>query len=99
MSALLYEGRIPGRLASRMSMHKHHVEVRILSPGERAQSVLSHFETWFKPDGKDLVFRSALSPEVSISEHLKWFHIMLQPHRKFIRRLEESGIHTVFASV
>ena len=78
-----------------MAMHKHRVEVRILSPGDRAQSVQSHFETWFVPDGSDLVFRSALSPELSVSEHLKWFHGMLQFHRKFIRQLEESGIRSV----
>lgn len=76
-------------------MHKHNVEVRILNPGERTHSVQSHFETWFKPDGSDLVFRSALSPELSISEHLKWFHGMLQFHRKFIRQLEEAGVRTV----
>jgi hypothetical protein len=78
-----------------MSMHKHHVEVRIVSPGERAQSVQSHFETWFKPNGADLVFRSALPPELSVSEHLKWFHGMLRSHRKFIRQLAEAGIQTV----
>jgi hypothetical protein len=78
-----------------MAMHKHRVEVRILSPGDQAQSVQSHFETWFVPDGSDLVFRSALSPELSVSEHLKWFHGMLQFHRKFIRQLEESGIRSV----
>ena len=78
-----------------MSIHKHHLEVRILSPGARAKSVLSHFETWFAPDGSDLVFKSALSPELSLSEHLKWFHGMLQVHRKFIRQLEDAGIQTV----
>ena len=77
---------------SQDNLNKHRVEVRILSPGNRAQSVQSHFETWFVPDGSDLVFRSALSPELSISEHLKLFYGMLQFHRKFIRQLEESGI-------
>ena len=78
-----------------MAMHKHRVEVRILNPGDRAQAVQSEFATWFVPDGSDLVFRSALSPELSVSEHLKWFHGMLQFHRKFIRQLEESGIRSV----
>ena len=78
-----------------MSMKKHHVEVRILSPGDRTESVRSHFETWFKPDGADLVFPSALSPDLPVSEHLKWFHGMLEFHRKYIRQLEEAGIHTV----
>lgn len=76
-------------------MHKHRVEVRILRPGERAETVCSHFNTWFKPDGADLVFASALSPELSVSEHLKWFDGMLQWHRKFIRQLEHSGIQSV----
>ena len=71
-------------------MHKHRVEIRILSPGNRLQSVQSHFETWFVPEGSDLVFRSALAPELSVSEHLKWFYGMLQFHRKFIRQLEKS---------
>ena len=76
-------------------MHNHRVEVCICRPGERAQAVRSHFETWFVSDGADLVFASALSPELSVSEHLKWFHGMLQSHRKFIRQLEDSGIQTV----
>jgi hypothetical protein len=79
----------------RMAMHKHRVEVRILNPGDRAQAVQSEFATWFVPDGSDLVFRSALSPELSVSEHLKWFHMMLKYRRKYIRQLEESGIRTV----
>jgi hypothetical protein len=98
----LFFGRLESAVAQlfslgviRMAMHKHRVEVRMLSPGDRAQSVQSHFETWFVPDGSDLVFSSALSPELSVSEHLKWFHGMLQFHRKFIRQLEESGIRTV----
>lgn len=76
-------------------MHKHRVEVRILRPGERTQAVRSYFETLFVPDGADLVFASELSPELSVSDHLKWFHRRLQYSRKFIRQLEESGIHTV----
>jgi|SRR6266487_752316 len=76
-------------------MHKWSVEVRVLSPGERAQSVRSHFETWFVPDGSDLVFRSPLAPKSSISEHLKWFHGMLGFQRKFIRQLEAAGVQTV----
>ena len=79
----------------RMAMHKHRVEVRILNPGDRAQAVQSEFATLFVPDCSDLVFRSALSPELSVSEHLKWFHMMLKYRRKFIRQLEESGIRTV----
>jgi len=78
-----------------MAMHKNCVEVRILCPGDRAQSVQTHFETWFVPDGSDLVFKSALASELSVSEHLKWFHGMLQFHRKFIRQLEGSGIRSV----
>ena len=76
-------------------MHKWSVEVRVLSPGDRAQSVKAHFETWFVPDGSDLVFRSPLAPESSISEHLKWFHSMLEFHRKFIRKLEADGVQTM----
>ena len=78
-----------------MSTHQSNVEVRILNPGERKQSVLSHFETWFVPDGTDLVFRSQLSPDHSISEHLIWLHGMLQFHRKFLRQLEAAGVCTV----
>ncbi len=78
-----------------MAMHKHRVEVRILNPGDRAQAIVSEFETWFVPDGSDLVFRSLLAPELSVSDHLKWFHGMLEFRRKFIRQLEESGIRTV----
>ena len=78
-----------------MPTPKHHVEVRILNSGARAKSVQSHFETWFKPEGGELVFRSALAPELSVSEHLKWFHMMLGHHRKFVRQLEEAGIQTV----
>src|SRR5690349_13547138 len=80
---------------NRMTMDKQHVEVQILRPSESGQSALWHFETWFRRDGADVVCRSALSPEVSVSEHLKWFHGMLQSHRKFIRQLEEAGIQTV----
>jgi hypothetical protein len=76
-------------------MHKWSVEVRILSPGEHAQSVRSNFETWFVPDGTDLVFRSPLAPESSITDQLKWFHSMLEFHRKFIRKLEASGVEMV----
>lgn len=76
-------------------MHKWSVEVRVLSPRARAQSVKANFETWFVPDGSDLVFRSPLAPESSISEHLKWFHGMLKFRRKFIRNLEADGIQTV----
>ena len=78
-----------------MPIHKNYVEVRILRPGTNTQSVQSRFQTWFVPDGSDLVFRSQLSPELSISEHLKWFHMMLESHRKFIRQLEGLGIHTI----
>ena len=78
----------------RIVMNKWSVQVRISRPGVRAGAVRSHFETWFVPDGDDLVFRSSLGPELSVSEHLKWFHSMLESHRKFIRKLEADGVHT-----
>lgn len=76
-------------------MSKWSVQVRISRPGVRAEAIRSHFETWFVPDGDDLVFRSPLAPELSVSDHLKWFHSMLEFHRKFIRKLEADGVHMI----
>jgi hypothetical protein len=75
-------------------MNKWSVEVRVCRPGVRTEAVRSHFETWFVADGDDLVFRSPLAPELPVNDHLKWFHGMLEFHRKFIRKLEADGIRT-----
>jgi hypothetical protein len=33
-----------------------------------------------------------LQPDVSVSEHLKWLHSMLQFQRKHLRKLQEDGV-------
>jgi hypothetical protein len=49
----------------------------------------------FVPDGEDFVFQSRLQPDVSVSEHLKWLHGMLQFERKKLRKLQEDGVDMV----
>ena len=75
-------------------MNKQSVYVRVSRPGVRTEAIRDHFETWFVPDGDDLIFRALLDPELSVSEQLKWFHSKLEFHRKFIRKLEADGVET-----
>jgi hypothetical protein len=77
-------------------VNSNRVEVRILHPGEQTASIQRQFDgAWFVPDGPDLVFRSALPSTHTVGEHLKWFHGLLEHHRKFIRQVEASGIRCV----
>lgn len=46
-------------------------------------------------DGEDFVFNSRLAPDVSVSEHLKWLHSILQFERKWLRKLQEDGVDMV----
>ena len=78
-----------------MRKDQWYVEVRILSPGDRAATIRSRFQTLFVPDGTDLVFRSALDPRCTVSRHLTWFHGMLGHERRFIRQLEAAGVHMI----
>ena len=78
-----------------MRKDKWYVEVRILSPEDRAATIRSRFQTLFVPDGTDLVFRSPLDPGCKVSQHLTWFHRMLLQERKFIRQLEAAGVHMI----
>lgn len=73
-------------------MDKIMVEVRIVKPGPRA-SVFT--PVGFVHDGEDLVFRSRLEPDVSVSDHLKWMHGVLQWERKRWRKLQEEGVKMV----
>ena len=45
-------------------------------------------------DGDDLFFCSPLESELPVGDHLKWFHKLLQFHKKFIRNLEADGVQT-----
>lgn len=51
--------------------------------------------SFFRAEGEDLVFRSALVGECSVSEHLKWLHAMLQHESKRFRQLAASGASVV----
>ena len=73
-------------------MRKHSkVEMRLVNGLEHLVPVQTHFGSWFREDGKDLVFASPLDMTHSVSDHLKWFHSMLQSNRKYIRQLEAGG--------
>jgi hypothetical protein len=77
-------------------MRKHSkVEMRLVNGIEHSGSVQAHFGNGFKEDGKDLVFASPLDMTHSVSDHLKWFHSMLQHNRKYIRQLESEGFPLV----
>src|SRR5689334_10947412 len=73
------------------------VEVRISCPDASARSIVSGigFSSWFRSDNGDLVFRSALTPEQPVSEHLKWLYGSLKFERKLFRKLEASGVSVV----
>jgi hypothetical protein len=75
-------------------MNSCSVSVRITRPGVRASAIHEHIGLGFVSDGDDLVFRSPLAPELPVGDHLKWFHSLLQFHRKFIRNLEADGVLT-----
>ena len=72
------------------------VEIHILSPNASARSIASGV-SFFQPDGDDMVFRSALSSETPVGEHLKWLYGMLQHHRKLFKQLDASGVSMVVA--
>ena len=76
-------------------MNKCYVEVRIISPGPRSGSFTPQEQTGFVADGADFVFQSRVGQDVSVSEHLKWLHGMLQFQRKQLRTLQEDGVDMV----
>jgi hypothetical protein len=76
-------------------MPKSFVEVRIINPGDKANTFTSKRQTRFLPDGKDFVFPSRLPETASVSEHLKWLHGMLYFERKQLRQLQENGLEII----
>jgi hypothetical protein len=72
-----------------------HVEVRAVLPRGGGVELRHHLGTWFKSEGDDLVFRSALPDTVDVNEHLKWFDGLLQFDRKILRRIDEQGANMV----
>lgn len=77
-------------------MRKHDkVEMRLIDAVSEIASVQARFGNWFREEGKDLVFSSPLDMTHSISDHLKWFHSMLEHQRKYIRQLEAAGFPMV----
>lgn len=49
-------------------MNKFSVQVRICRPGIRVDAIRSYFETWFVPDGEDLVFRSPITAQCHLAK-------------------------------
>ena len=68
------------------------VEIRIFSPGPKADAVLSHFPQRFVSDGTDLVFRAPPLQGHLVDEQLHWFHMALKEQRKFILKLQADGV-------
>jgi hypothetical protein len=94
----VYESRIDSELSeakrSRVKSATNSAEVRVCRPNASARSMLSGIG-FFQPEGDDLVFRSALTGDASVSEHLKWLYGMLKCERKVFRQLEASGTSVV----
>jgi len=67
------------------------VEIRILSPGSKADAVLSHFPE-FIYDGADLVFKAPPLQGNVVDDKLNWFQMMLKNERKFLLKLQADGV-------
>jgi hypothetical protein len=71
------------------------VEIRVLDTTPAEISQLGQPAGFFKPEGSDFVFRSALGEGHGISEHMVWLHGMLQFDHKRFRQALADGRHMV----
>ena len=72
------------------------VEIRVRTPDKSvAETIRRKFPTFFLVEGNDLVFRSWLAPDESVSNHLKWLHGMIQHEGAFFRKIGAAGIEVV----
>ena len=71
------------------------VEVRIRNATPAMLGRFGQQAGFFRSEGRDFVFRSALGAGHTISEHMIWLHGMLQFERKKIRQAQEAGAEIV----
>jgi hypothetical protein len=56
-----------------------------------AEKIAKRFGTFVQTEGEDMVIRSWLEPQCSVTEHLNWLFSTAQRERKALLQLEAAG--------